>query len=213
MAIGDGAIACWDGKYTYWQIRPYQQGTTPVFPTPNHPSYPGAHACGSSASATVLAYLFPRDAADLNARGAEAGESRIWAGIHYRSDTDAGLALGRSVAALVIERAKSDGSQVKLLVNGITFTPNAIKSGDSFTAAISGIGLSPTTYVDIRFRRPGSDTDEIAVNWQEGLMATHAIAAGTPVGTWLVTGVRSHEVIDDFSGDFVSMSAALQVTR
>jgi len=201
VAWYDTVVACWDAKYTYWQIRPYQQSTTPVFPTPNHPSYPAAHACGSSASATVLAYLFPRDAPDLNARAAEAGESRIWAGIHYRSDTDAGLALGRSVAGLVIERAKSDGSEVEALVNSITLTPNAAKIGDSFSVAISGVNVSQTTYFDIRFRRPGSETDEIAANWQRGLLATHAVAAGAAAGTWMVTGVRPHQVIDDFSGD------------
>jgi hypothetical protein len=55
--------------------------------------------------------LFPHDAAALNALGNEAGESRLWAGIHFRSDIDTGLALGRAVAKLVIERAEKDGSQ------------------------------------------------------------------------------------------------------
>ncbi|MBV8716036.1 MAG: hypothetical protein JOZ65_13320, partial [Chloroflexi bacterium] len=35
-------------------------------------------------------------------------ESRIYAGIHFRSDVDAGLALGRSVAAAVVHRAQHD---------------------------------------------------------------------------------------------------------
>ena len=39
------------------------------------------------------------------------GESRLWAGIHFRSDIDTGLALGRAIANLVIERAKKDGLQ------------------------------------------------------------------------------------------------------
>jgi membrane-associated phospholipid phosphatase len=34
----------------------------------------------------------------------EAGESRIWAGIHYRSDVEAGLALGEAVAQAVLTR-------------------------------------------------------------------------------------------------------------
>ena len=41
----------------------------------------------------------------------EAGESRIWAGIHFRSDIDAGLALGQDVAEAVITHAMNDGSQ------------------------------------------------------------------------------------------------------
>jgi hypothetical protein len=41
---------------------------------PNHPSYPAAHGCLSGAISAALAYLFPRDAAALNALGTEAGE-------------------------------------------------------------------------------------------------------------------------------------------
>ena len=57
-----------------------------------------------------MAYLFPRQAAYITAKGDEMAWSRLWAGIHYRSDIEAGLALGRSVARVVIERAKSDGA-------------------------------------------------------------------------------------------------------
>jgi membrane-associated phospholipid phosphatase len=211
IAWYDTVVACWDGKYTYWQIRPYQQGTTPVFPTPNHPSYPGAHACSSGASAWILAYLFPRDAASLNQRAEEAAESRIWAGIHYRSDTDAGLALGRSVAQLVIDSVKNDGSQFESLVTGITFSPSSVTAGDSFTARISGTNINERTYFDLRFRRPGSSTEDFATNWQQSLTGTHATATGATTGAWIVTGIRSHQVLDDFSGDFAPVSATLQI--
>jgi membrane-associated phospholipid phosphatase len=50
-------------------------------------------------------------AAALAALAEEAGESRIWAGIHYRSDIVAGAALGRAVADKVIDRARRDGSR------------------------------------------------------------------------------------------------------
>jgi membrane-associated phospholipid phosphatase len=111
IAAYDATVACWDAKYTYWAIRPFMLGVTPLFPTPNHPSYPAAHGSFSGSISAVLAYLFPHDAAALNALGNEAGESRLWAGIHFRSDIDTGLALGRAVAKLVIERAEKDGSQ------------------------------------------------------------------------------------------------------
>jgi len=109
----DTGIACWDGKYTYWAIRPFQldPDVKTLFPTPNHPSYPAAHACISTAEAMILGYLFPRDAAALAAGAEEAAESRVWAGIHYRSDIVAGAALGRAVAAKVIGRAQQDGAQ------------------------------------------------------------------------------------------------------
>jgi hypothetical protein len=111
IAAYDATVACWDAKYTYWAIRPFMLGATPLFTTPNHPSYPAAHGSHSGAISAVLAYLFPQDADALNALGKEAADSRLWAGIHFRSDIDAGLALGRAVAKLVMERAEKDGSQ------------------------------------------------------------------------------------------------------
>jgi membrane-associated phospholipid phosphatase len=82
-----------------------------VFPTPNHPSYPAAHACYSMTSAAVLGHLFPRDAAALMALGRESGESRVWAGIHYPSDVAAGQQLAERVAGRAIERARADGAE------------------------------------------------------------------------------------------------------
>ena len=107
MAAMDATIACYDAKYTYWLIRPYRADraiTTPI-PRPNHPSYPSSHACYSGASADVLGTLFPADAERLAAMADEAGESRLYAGIHYRFDKDAGLAIARQVAALALRRA------------------------------------------------------------------------------------------------------------
>lgn len=113
LAFYDAGVACWDTKYAYWQIRPFQLDPNwrPLFPTPNHPAYPAAHGCFSSAAAAAVAYLFPRDAQTLNALADEAAESRIWAGIHFRSDVVAGLALGRAVAQKVIDVARRDGSR------------------------------------------------------------------------------------------------------
>jgi membrane-associated phospholipid phosphatase len=110
IAIYDSAVACWDAKYTYWAIRPFQLDPSlkTLFPTPNHPSYPAAHGCLSSAAAGALGLLFPRDAQTLNALADEAGQSRIWAGIHFPTDVRAGLALGRGVAQKVIDQVQSD---------------------------------------------------------------------------------------------------------
>ena len=104
-------FACWDAQYAYWAIRPIQLDPNfkLLFTTPNHPSYPAAHGCVSSAPTAVLAYLFRRDADTLNAMADKAAESRIWAGIHSRSDVVAGLELGRKVAQKIIERAESGG--------------------------------------------------------------------------------------------------------
>jgi membrane-associated phospholipid phosphatase len=106
IAMHDACIACWDAKFTYWQIRPSQLDPElkTLFPPPNHPSYPAAHGCISTAAAVVLARLFPGDADTLLAIGKEAADARIYAGIHYRSDIDAGQALGRAVAEKVLAR-------------------------------------------------------------------------------------------------------------
>jgi membrane-associated phospholipid phosphatase len=107
VALIDAGIACWEAKYTFWYIRPSQldPDVKSVFPAPNHPSYPSAHGCFSSAAATVVARAFPQDSARLLALGKEASESRIWAGIHYRFDIDAGEDIGRKVAERTLERA------------------------------------------------------------------------------------------------------------
>jgi len=108
----DSMVACWDAKYAYWAIRPFQLDAEvkPLFATPNHPSYPAAHGCLSGANAANLGYLFPSEAKTYTAMAEQAAESRVWAGIHYRSDLAPGLELGRKVAGAVIEWGKTDGS-------------------------------------------------------------------------------------------------------
>ncbi len=59
----------------------------------------------------MLAYLFPQRAEFVRGVGKEAGDSRIWAGIHYPIDNAAGVAVGRAVVQKFITWASSDGSQ------------------------------------------------------------------------------------------------------
>jgi membrane-associated phospholipid phosphatase len=112
VANYDAAVACFEAKYAYWAIRPAQldPALTTVFATPNHPSYPSSHSTLSSANAEMLAYLFPREAGIFFAQTQEIANSRLWAGIHYRSDNEVGLAQGKKVAELVIARAREDGA-------------------------------------------------------------------------------------------------------
>ena len=103
-AAFDALIGCFDAKYHYWFIRPPQAdaGIHTVFPTPQHPSYPSAHSCFSGAYSSVLTAAFPSERARLAAVAQEASLSRLYAGIHYRFDMEAGLALGRRAAALAL---------------------------------------------------------------------------------------------------------------
>lgn len=120
VAAHDGLIACWDAKYTYWAARPsmIDPSITLLFPNPAHPTYPSAHAMFDGPYAAVLGYLFPRDADYFTAQAREGGDSRFWAGIHFKSDIDAGLEIGRKVGERVIEYARNDGSQQALVAPG-----------------------------------------------------------------------------------------------
>jgi membrane-associated phospholipid phosphatase len=92
----------------------------PLFATPNHPSYPSAHSTLSTSSATVLASFFGTDAIPVSltweglpdvtrsfdsfsAAAHEAGQARIWAGIHWSTDITGGEAAGVSVGAYIAQ--------------------------------------------------------------------------------------------------------------
>ena len=81
----------------------WKAGRTPIG-LPNHPSYPSAHSCGTGAWVTVLADAFPSERPALAAYAQEASISRLYAGIHYRFDLEAGEAIGRAAGRLALER-------------------------------------------------------------------------------------------------------------
>jgi hypothetical protein len=101
MAGFDAIIAAHDAKYTYWTIRPTQAdpAITLAVGLPNFPSYVSNHSAVSTAMATLLGDEFPAEQRRLDALSEEAGLSRLYGGIHYRFDLDAGAQLGREVAA------------------------------------------------------------------------------------------------------------------
>ena len=125
LAIGDAVTALFRDKYYYNLIRPvtYLQRVVdptwlPVLPTPPFPEYPSAHSAQSAAAAVSLEALFgdevafvdhahdldgfaPRSFNRIYAAAEEAGISRLYAGIHFRSGNLDGQALGRCVAAKV----------------------------------------------------------------------------------------------------------------
>jgi membrane-associated phospholipid phosphatase len=110
----DAFIACWHAKFKWWTERPVtvireklDADFMPHVITPAFPSYVSGHSAASGAGAEVLAAYFPSHAKELRRMALEASMSRLYGGIHYRSDNEEGLALGRRVGARAVERAQS----------------------------------------------------------------------------------------------------------
>jgi membrane-associated phospholipid phosphatase len=121
-AVGyyDTFIACWDAKYAYWGIRPDQYDTLyhPLIPTPPFPGYPSGHAAISGVMGELYSYFFPAEKKYFQKKAKDGAESRFQAGIHFRSDNDTGLELGRKVAAVIIEKVRNDGADGMLVPVG-----------------------------------------------------------------------------------------------
>ena len=113
IASYDCFVACWDAKYTYWGIRPNQYDTTfrpATLVTPPFPGYPSGHAAISGMMAEVCSYFFPEEKDVFRQKAKDAAESRFQAGIHFRTDNEVALELGRKVANKVIQRVRADGA-------------------------------------------------------------------------------------------------------
>jgi hypothetical protein len=112
--MADATIACWDTKLTYWLVRPWNADalitTLAKVGKPNHPSYPSGHSCVSSSAGEVLSTFFPGQRTHIADMVTEAGLSRMYAGIHYRFDIEAGQALGKDVALFTIAADRSGHS-------------------------------------------------------------------------------------------------------
>jgi len=112
IALCDAGICSWDAAYYYSYPRPSQvDANIKTNGLPNLPSYVSSHSTFSGAAASVLTYLFPQEAERIDAMAAEASLSRIYAGIHYRFDCEAGLQCGKNIGSLAVTLGKADGSE------------------------------------------------------------------------------------------------------
>ncbi|HVQ76160.1 MAG TPA: phosphatase PAP2 family protein [Candidatus Binatia bacterium] len=113
VATYEAFVASQDSKFHYWTARPshFDPTITTIFPTPNFPTYPSNAAAVGMAPMLVLGHLFPRQAGRYERWAREFGDSRIWAGIHFRTDIESGYEMGRRVAALAVDRARRDGAE------------------------------------------------------------------------------------------------------
>lgn len=106
ITMYDALLASHEAKYHYWLLRPSQAdaGITLSVGLPNFPSYPSNHAAISAGAAIVLGDAFPQERGRLLQRAQEAALSRVFGGIHYRFDGEAGIELGTRVAAWTLQQ-------------------------------------------------------------------------------------------------------------
>lgn len=112
VAMHDAAVVCWDTKYAYFNPRPSQLDPSirVVIGMPNFPSYISGHSTFSAAASDVLSYIFPAGATAFNAMKEEAAISRLYGGIHYRSDIEVGKTVGKNVGDYTVRFALLDGA-------------------------------------------------------------------------------------------------------
>jgi hypothetical protein len=130
IALFDAFIACWDEKYRSNYIRPetvinakVDANWRPYIQTPPFPSYTSGHSTISAAAAEVMTEYFGdklsftdtsllefgianREVKSFRDAAQDASISRLYGGIHYRFDLDAGNVAGRHVGELIVERLR-----------------------------------------------------------------------------------------------------------
>ena len=131
IAIIDAGIGCWKTKYTYNLERPITYirnvlGHTtwnPLFPTPNFPEWTSGHAAIAGAVAETLTGLLgnnyhltnhtydylgmaPRTYTSFYGMAQDIGDSRVYAGIHYRKSCAEGTIQGIKIAQNINSKLK-----------------------------------------------------------------------------------------------------------
>lgn len=111
-AMQDAAVGCWGVKYYWFNPRPSQLDPSIKTLTglPNFPAYTSGHSTFSAAAAEVLSYLFPAEATTFDAMMEEASISRLYGGIHYRSDIEKGKTHGIAIGGYTVSFAQTDGA-------------------------------------------------------------------------------------------------------
>jgi hypothetical protein len=154
--VADATIGVFDAKYTYdfWRpvtaIHDADPASTwqSLITAPSHPSYISGHSAVGGAAAETLMFLLGSDADacfagftcfDSFELAAENGaNSRLWGGIHYDFDNDAGLALGHSVGQFGIQSGAfqpvpEPGTWLTMLIGfgfiGLAFRRQRARSG------------------------------------------------------------------------------------
>lgn len=130
VALYEAFISCWDAKYFYASVRPetvisakLDKQWHPLLVTPPFPSYTSGHSTVSASAAETLTVLFGDNQAytdetekeyglpvrsfkSFREAALEASISRVYAGIHYRSDCEKGNEQGTKIGQFVVSKIK-----------------------------------------------------------------------------------------------------------
>ncbi|MEY4433722.1 MAG: hypothetical protein RLZZ44_1856 [Bacteroidota bacterium] len=107
----DALVATWHYKKLYNRVAPYVADNTlnVLVPKNSLPSYPSEDGVLAGVTVELLKLLFPTEIAYINGKAEEEKLYRIISGANVSSDVEAGIILGRKIAAKYITRAAGDG--------------------------------------------------------------------------------------------------------
>jgi membrane-associated phospholipid phosphatase len=190
---------------------------TPLLKTPAFPTYTSGHSTFSAAGAAVLTDVFGTDAigfvaksevagvpdrlyTSIRAAAAEAGLSRIYGGIHFQFDNQAGLSSGDAVGRFVAANCLPMRAGVQV-VNGAlqvfgTSRNDTIRIdvwGSSLNVQINGRSFltTPGTWISCICIDAGPGNDDVAINSRVSLSST--IEGGT--GNDRLSGGSGHDTL------------------
>ena len=103
--INDAYIIAIFYKFLYEIPRPnhLDQNLKTIVCTPYEPSYPGGHALVGGAIAEFLSVLFPKEKNKLDIILNKINDSKVYGGVHYKSDNIQGNKLGRKIGKHVVK--------------------------------------------------------------------------------------------------------------
>ncbi len=111
VAQYDAMKVAWYYKYLYNRSAPYTNDADiqALVPKTDLPAYPSEDAVMSGVTVELMKALFPAAVEEITLKAAEQRNAALWSGKASSSDISAGLALGKSIAALFTVRAAGDG--------------------------------------------------------------------------------------------------------